>query len=384
VKSRDPFASRSAIGALTYVTAYAWITFIFLPVLVDNFVHELGLSVERAGLVSSGEIAAVALAAILSAASIHRRDKRAMCVWGSILVIVGNILSALVSDWVMLAVSRLVVGSGLGLTVSAVTALPALSERKEKLYAFGQFGVCALASVLIFSVSPVAELWGYRGVYYLEIASSVITIAASAALPRGISTRDTIHTASTPVSGAVIGILAAAVVFYAVQTGLWALAGQAGALIGLSTSEVNQYLGISAIVGMGGPLIAIVLDARIGLLKPLLFGFASQAVLGLLLYVGAGRGGFIVGVAFLTASAFFATPYILAVAAGLDKLGRVASAAGAMMNFGAIGGPFFAAALGEHYGYPSVAYGSAVLLAAGFAMTLRPTRIVDAQARASA
>jgi predicted MFS family arabinose efflux permease len=377
----DIFARRAAIGALTFMTAYAWMTFIFLPILLDNFVRDLGLSVERAGLVSSGELAAVALVAMISAATIHRRDKRSLCIAGALLVIGGNVLSALVSDWMTLAISRIVVGSGLGLVVSAVTALPALSEQTEKLYAYGQFGVCVLAAILIFSVPSVAQSFGYRGVYYLEIAMSSVSIACALALPAGVRVLETERALTMPINGPVVSTLVAAILFYCVQTGLWALAGQAGTRIGLSAATVDRWLAISGIVGIGGPLIAIALGARIGLLRPLLLGFGSQAVLGLVLYATTASAGFVLSTALLTGSAMFGTAYILAVAARLDSLGRVASAAGAIMNFGAIGGPFFAATLGQHYGYSAVGYGSALGLAAGFAVILWPTKIVDEQMR---
>jgi predicted MFS family arabinose efflux permease len=377
MSSTELFARKSAIAALTFLTSYAWMTFIFLPILVDAYVRELGLSVAHAGLVSSGELVAVSIAALASSGTIHRRDKRLLCVYGALLVICGNLMSAAVAGWTILGVSRIIVGAGLGLVVSAVTALPAMSARKEKLYAYGLFGVCVLAALLIFCVPPVTERVGYRGVYYLEIIMSVITLVMSMYLPHGIDRTEVSEAGRTmPFNLPIFCSLASAAIFNGAQAGLWAMAGQAGSLRGLSVAVVDHFLAISAFVGIAGALLAIVLHERVGLLKPLFLGYSSQAALGVILYVSSGFMGFTGSVIFLTASQMFATPYILAVAARLDGRGRVASAAGAMLNFGASAGPTFAAAVTSAYGYPWLGYASTVLLAAGFAIIWWPTRIV--------
>jgi MFS family permease len=381
----DPFQVGSrAVVLFAVVTAYAWLSFIFLPLLIDTYVASFHLSAKSAGVVGGSELGALTLAALISSVTVHKHDKRVLCSLGALIVIFGNLFSIATKSWELLGLSRLVVGAGLGMVVSATNALPALSERSERLYAYGQLALCVLGSLLIFSVPPIVARAGYQGIFYLEIAISAVAIVCSAGLPAGIVVRGRPSGVQLPVNAAVIRSLAGAALFYGVQTALWAFSGQAGAMVGLSADAIDNFIGASAIIGAGGALLAIALGTRAGLLWPLIIGFGSQAILGVLLYSAFGAASFAVAMMLITASCVFTTPYILAVAARLDNLGRVASATGAFMNFGAAFGPVLAGSAAARVGYGWMACGSAILLAGGLAIVLRPARLVDGAREAGA
>lgn len=380
--SDDPFSGDAiAVGSLAVVTAFAWLSFIFLPALIDNYVRGYGFTEMRAGLLASIEVGSLTLAALLTAPSVNRRDKRLLCIVGAVAVLLGNALSLLSSGWGFIGVSRLIVGGGLGLVVCATSALPALSQRSERLYALGQFALCMFGSLLIFAVPPLVSRLGIHAVFWLEIAASIVALLGSAGLPAGIRREGPIRAqGSMPLNTSVVRALAAASLFYVVQTALWAFAGQAGQHAGLDDSSVDYYLGASAMCGLLGATLALVLGARLGTYRPLALGFLSQALFGLALYACPRRVVFIPAVLLITVSSVFVTPYLMATAARLDPLGRVASAAGAFLNLGATVGPVAAGLAASRLGYAWIGYASVACLLFGFVLIGRPARQVDAMA----
>ena len=81
----DPFVGRiGAVGALTLVTVFAWLSFIFLPVLVDLYIHTYGFSQAGAGTLAGIEVGALTVVALALSSSVHRRDKRVLCIAAAI------------------------------------------------------------------------------------------------------------------------------------------------------------------------------------------------------------------------------------------------------------------------------------------------------------
>jgi predicted MFS family arabinose efflux permease len=378
-KSDDPFAGDGrAVLSLVVVTAFAWLSFIFLPALIDNYVRGYGFSATRAGVLASIEVGSLTIMALLVTPSVNRRDKRILCAVGAIAVLFGNVLSLVSNQWESIGVSRLIVGGGLGLVVSATSALPALSRRSERLYALGQFALCAFGGLLIFAVPPLVDRLGIHAIFWLEIAVSVIALVGTVRLPAGIRVEERrASNGPVPLNTDVIRALAAAGLYYVVQTALWAFAGQAGQHAGLNESSVDFYLGASAMCGILGATIALGLGTRLGIYRPLAFGFLSQALFGLVLYTGSRQATFIPAVLLITVSSVFVTPYLLATAARLDELGRAASAAGAILNLGATVGPVAAGLTASRLGYAWIGYASVVCLGIGFALITRPAHHVD-------
>ncbi len=375
--TEDVFLGRTgAIASLTLLTVFAWLGFIFLPVLVDLYIRSYRLSQAEAGVLAGIEVGTLAMVALALSGAIHRRNKRLLCIAGASLVIIGNSCSLFASAPYGMGSSRMVVGAGLGLAVSATNALPALSRKSEFLYALGQFALCIVGSLLIFVVPLALERAGPAGIFGLEISMGVLALLASAGLPEGISATREKSSGRMWMDVATFRVLAGAWVFYLVQTALWAFAGQAGERAGLDAFDVNLYLAASAMAGVGGAALAMSLGTRTGILWPIVLGFLAQATFGLLLYLGPTRSIYIPAVLMITFSSVFVTPYLLALAADLDVTGRVASAAGAFMNFGAMVGPVVAGALTVRFGYGCIGYLSAVLLAGGLAVIIGPAQRV--------
>ena len=376
IDTDDPFVGRmGAVGALTLVTVFAWLSFIFLPVLVDLYIHTYGFSQAGAGTLAGIEVGALTVVALALSSSVHRRDKRVLCIAAALLVGAGNGCSLVVSGPFALGFARTLVGAGLGLAVASVNALPALARKSEFLYALGQLALCVVGSLLIFGVPVAVAHAGPAGIFWLEIGMAAAALLVAPALPAGVSNRAAAAPARLHVGTNGRRALGAACLFYIVQTSLWAFAGQAGERAGLAAERVDFYLAASAMCGVGGAGLAMLLGMRRGMLAPLVCGFLAQAVFGLLLYVGRGAVVFVPSVLLITFSSVFVTPYLLALAAELDPLGRLASAAGAFMNLGATVGPIAAGVIAARFGNAWIGYLSALLLVGGLAVVAGPARV---------
>jgi predicted MFS family arabinose efflux permease len=362
----DPFSGKpAAVCALVLVTVFAWLSFIFLPVLVDQYVTSYHLSELVAGSLVGLEVGALTVVTLVVSRDVQARDKRRLCGLGAMLTMAGSCLSIASRGWLPLALSRVIVGSGLGLAIAATNALPALSPKSEKLYALGQLGLCVFGGLLIFAVPVAMGVAGITGVYWLEIAAALIALLVTLWIPRGVMRSEGRTNTGWRTDAVALRAVGGACAFYIVQTALWAFAGRAGASIGVPAAAIATYLGASALCGVGGAVLATYLGTRIGVMTPLVLGFCSQAVFGLMLYTGRTIGQFAAAVLLITFSSVFVTPYLLTVAARLDPLGRVASAAAGLMNFGATVGPMAAGVAAARVGLPWIGFGSAALLVVG-------------------
>ena len=62
----DPFEGRaSAVAAFAIVTVFAWLSFIFLPVLIDLYIHGYMLGSGMAGALTASEVGSLTLTTLL-------------------------------------------------------------------------------------------------------------------------------------------------------------------------------------------------------------------------------------------------------------------------------------------------------------------------------
>lgn len=369
----DPFSGRpGSYFSLVILTAVGWLTLIFMPILIDGYVTGFKFSETSAGILTAVEVGSLALVAFFVGGSVHRMNKRLVCQSGALMVVIGSVASWLVGDIISMTFARVWTGAGLGLIVAATNALPALSQRAELLYSLSQVGIGLLGSILIYAAPPILSIYGAHGVFGIEGCVALIGFACAIWLPSGVMQHSQQARTRIPFSIDVVFALSATLIFYTVQTAIWAFAERVGSNIGLPSAFIDRYLAYSAILGIGGALTAVFLSLRAGLLIPLSLGFLTQATFGVVLYTGSSKASFISGVLLVTFSSVFVTPYILALLAKLDGFGRLAALGGALINLGATLGPVLAAFASARGGYPAVGYGSAVLLLVGVPLILFP------------
>ena len=81
-----------------------------MPFFVGGLISELGFSQAQANLISSAEIAGMALSSLLGAAWIGRFNWRKIAMFGLLAVLVGNLLSCYGDDFQILVATRFITG----------------------------------------------------------------------------------------------------------------------------------------------------------------------------------------------------------------------------------------------------------------------------------
>lgn len=376
--SSDPFEGRRwAVPALMVLTVISWLSVILLPLLITAYIEAYGLSAPVAGALSTAEIGALSVAALLVSPRIHRMDKRSLCLIGCVAVVVGNVLSCTVSSLWPLVASRIIVGVGQGVIVAAINALPAQSQNSQRLYALSQVGLGLGAGVLIFAAPLALARSAALGVFWVEIFAGVVAFVCAVALPSGIDRgAHTVSTGRFPVSWPIIGAFLSTMLFFIAQTAAWAFADRVGTDRGLTSEALNSYLGVSVLIGVVGSSTATWLGNRLGILLPLIVGFVAVAGLCVAMYSIPSEAAFIAGVLLINVFIVFVSPYIFTVLAELDSHGRVASAGGAFTNFGNTIAPTLSGLTAAYVGYSAIGYAAALCLIAGLMCALPAANVV--------
>lgn len=348
------------------LTAFSWLSVTLLPLLITAYVKAYGLSEPVAGTLSTVEIGALSLAAFIVSPRIHRLDKRVLCLIGSLAVGLGNVASCSFSSLWPLVASRVLVGVGQGIIVAGTNALPAQSRNGQRLYALAQVGLGLGASILIFASPLALSRSPALGVFYVEIAASIVAFVCAFALPAGVTElHERAATGKFPINAAVIGSFSSTMLFFVAQTAAWAFADRVGADRGISADMLNTYLGLSVLIGVAGSSTATWLGNRAGVHVPLIIGFVAVAILCIALYSVPSKSAFIGGILLINVFIVFVSPYIFTVMAELDAYGRVASAGGAFTNLGNTIAPLLAGVTAAYIGYTAIGWASAACMVVG-------------------
>jgi predicted MFS family arabinose efflux permease len=368
-ESSDPFLGKPwAIASLAYVTAYGWFAVTVLPLQIFEYIGAYHLEEWSAAVLAAIEVIALAITALAVTPSIAFRNKRAMCAGGCIATTVANLLSLLPMPWYVLLVTRIIAGAGFGVVVASTNALPVLSRQSAHLFALGQLALC-LFNALIFFLLPLAiEPFGLHGLFLFEAGTALVTAAVSMGLPKGLLVRSSRRLQSMPRNGKVIGALASTFLYFHAEILLWSFAVQSGAAHGLKASEVDSALAWGSGIGTFGALAAVFIGLRWKLKAPLVIGYSVTGLLGLFMYLPGSQRAFTLAVLAICFFIVYVTPYILEVLAQLDAEGRVASAGGALINFGSGFAPLMAGGLAHEFGYASIGYLSFGLFVVGLVL----------------
>ncbi len=276
---------------------------------------------------------------------------------GAFIAIMAHTLSALVSGIPLLITMRLMAGIGGGLLLATGNAAIARANNPDRFAATILFATGATA-VLVFNIMPVfIERWQLAGAFGFEALFILLMLPFMRFLPTAskVSTSD-----SEQAGGGIPKIYAFAFVlvvglYFARDNAMWAFCLQIGLRTGLSNQEVSTILGISALLGLAGAVLAAIIGVRFGRLLPMLIGLILNTVLSILITQTDHPTVFIVCVLGFNVVVFFTVPYFFGMAAALDPKGRLLAVCGGSLTLGGASGPMIGGFLIERYGYFSLA-----------------------------
>lgn len=162
--------------ALAAAIFISWQGVMAVPIQIGSLIRGLGFSEQRSSFLGTLEITTMALVPILLALRIGRWSKPHVAIFGAVLVIAGQALSSVATNFPLLAGCRLAVGAGAGFIYGAACAAIAGHPRGDQMLAWGiALGQTALAAMLV--TLPFTAQFGQQSGVFLALAVLALAFA---------------------------------------------------------------------------------------------------------------------------------------------------------------------------------------------------------------
>ncbi len=344
------FAFSQGIGLLLY-----WA----LPLVAGSLMTGLGLSTTEVGMIGTVEGLGLFISSLLLANFVDRGYRKRVAILSVAVVVIANLISGLISmSFIALVIMRFITGLGAGLALAVGNATIANARDTEKFSGHMTVMLVAFMVVIMPILSRVSDSFGYQGIF-IALAGTVLIGALSIFfLPDGPD-QSLAHDSETDSSKSIglfsalaIAILMIALMFGARGTLPWLVAEQLGTDAGMSLPEVGNLFSLMYAVSILGPGTLLFLAGVASARTILFWSLAIAGFFNWLFTVSAGNTmQFSVGIVAWATIYFMAFAQINAVAALMDRKGRLASAVGSAFIAGVTIAPFVGGYLVDHGGY---------------------------------
>jgi predicted MFS family arabinose efflux permease len=369
IEEPDPADSSTSTRLILAVTA-TWIvsqlSYYAQPQLLEPIKTRFGQGDEAVGWMYGSELLAFALTALLAAGPLSRLPRLRVAMFGGLMLALANLASGFVAlddsgSFAALQWLRILAGMGGGVLGAAGTASAASSANPQRVYAIVTF-----ASFLLIAAEPpllpwVVTPWGASGGFFALAATNVLLLPLFGWLlpPRKSDTEDEgsiwASILRAPNRALALAAMAALFIYETGQGGVFMFVAEIGERSGLDEQAVGNVLGGTALAGLMGAAIAAWLGDRIGYRTAIVVGIALNAVAACVLSLSENSTLYLVGNLFWNSAYYFVTPYLMAVMAKLDDLGRWVVAVDAIWWLGDAAGPPIGGMIVERSGYDSLA-----------------------------
>jgi MFS family permease len=375
LKQAQPASWSTLLAAFSASYGVGALGFIALPFALGATIDGMGISTTQAGLLGTIEFAFIMLASFAISPFIARVPRRWVALAGILVAIILNVVCATVHplDYNTALVLRALIGAGCGITMAAGNATVANADDPERLSAHMSAGYVLLMMITCLIFPWAAERWGYQGVYLAEAGVMLSLCPFLMRLPQNAP-----KVVEKPKHGNVKGnmnviaagaILLAMLVFATRDMSGWTFVERIGVNSGYTLHQVGQLLSFQAALGIAGPLLAAFLGSRKGLSIPIVLGIiAAGAPYYIMLVAPGSKIAFTIAALFLGGTYFFAQAYLIALAAELDRKGRIVAAAGGFVSGGSAIGPVLGAYLIDNFGYTGTSWASLLMVVATVAL----------------
>ncbi len=356
-----------------------YLVLLFLPVYLEVIGSHLSLNEQQIGWLASTDSVGLALATLLFSIFIKRLNFRKVVLTGVIITVIGNLLSALTQDFLLLCLVRSVTGFGEGLIVAVGISSIGMTSKPNRWFGFYTAAIVAVQALGLLVVPIIYDHLSFSGVFISMAVFYLIPLVVMKILP---SKSDDYHLnkgdefptfkqSKRLFNLALLGLL----FFYMSIGGVWTYISFMGTNAGLTLTFVSRALALTMIAGLVGALIfAIIgkLAKKIGLL------FFSLLAMSLSLW---GVNSEITETRYLVALCVFsffwsiAGARLFAVISDVDHSGKYISAAQTVVGVGYIFGPILASTLVSGISYTNVILMGSVLFSLCFIFILPLARL---------
>ena len=339
-----------------------------LPFLISAIINDLQFNEAEAGLLMSAEFGFTMLASLVIAPFMGKAPRRTLAIGGTLLAIVANIVSAHMTDIYALGATRCVAGIGAGLALACGNACVSSAKQPDRVAGHMNILSVLLMVVVMLGYAKVMALYGLSGLYYAMAVTMAVMLFAIPLMEARASAPQQISHASHSGGNVLLSLPAicmmlAMFVFQARDTMGWAFVERIGIMVGYSGEEVGALLSLQSFVGLIGPFLAAAIGKRLGLSTPVILAILLSGATSLCYVLGEqSKTMYTIGVMTICTTYFYALSYLTALAAELDREGRVVAASSSFLSLGLAVGPAISGGLISIGGFTMAAWGIAATI----------------------
>ena len=296
-----------------------------MPFFVGGLISELGFTQAQANLISSAEIAGMALSSLLGAAWIGRFNWRHVALFALFAVLAGNLLSFYVENFQVLVATRFITGLvGHGTAFALGVAAIGNTSQPDRNFGFTIASQVAMGALTALIVPKTIAIYGIAG---MCAPAAILAVVAMAFIPR-LATSGHAQTPDSNQSkrtGILILPLLGLLVMIIWQMGVGPFFNNLvpyGISIQLDPSDIGTALFLSTGLSIIGPLTASALANKINRKVPVCIALTVQLLIILSFQGDITWIGFTVRAILFQTAWNFTGPFLMGMIANLDESGR--------------------------------------------------------------
>ena len=296
-----------------------------MPFFVGGLISELGFSQAQANLISSAEIAGMALSSLLGAVWIGRFNWRHIAMFGLVAVLGGNLLSCYVDNFQLLVATRFITGLlGHGTAFALGIAAIGRTSQPDRNFGFTIASQVVMGALTALIVPKTIAIYGIAG---MCAPAAILAVVAMVFMPR-LATSGHAQSPDTDQSkktGILILPLLGLLVMIIWQMGVGPFFNNLvpyGISIELDPSDIGTALFLSTGLSIIGPLTASALANKINRNIPVCIALTIQFLVILSFQGDITWIGFTIRAILFQTAWNFSGPFLMGMIANLDESGR--------------------------------------------------------------
>ncbi|MEH6596218.1 MAG: MFS transporter [Colwellia polaris] len=335
-----------------------YLVLLFLPVYLEVVGISLALTEQQIGWLASTDSIGLAIATFVFSIYIKRVNFRKALIVGVVITVIGNLISALVTDFLLLCIIRSLTGVGEGIIVAVGISAIGMTSNPNRWFGFYTAAIVVVQALGLVLVPIIYNSMLLSGVFVAMAVFYTLPLIVIKLLPRKSDDYKSTEGAITNLSKQPNNLLNLALLsllfFYMSIGGVWTYVSIMGTSSGLTLSFVSQALSLAMIAGLAGALFfALIGDMgkNIGLL------FISILVMTLSIWVldkGLTNTRYLIAMCVFSFFWSIVGARLFAVISDVDHSGKYISAAQTVVGVGYILGPILASTLVKGIGYTDI------------------------------
>jgi len=322
---------------------FAGALFIFItPAMLALIAGQSGMDDAHLGYVAAWDINAMGAGMAASTFLLVRWNWRRAVILALALIMLGNIATAAVHDYGMIAAASCVAGLGQGLAVGFSFAALGRASNPDRAFSIYLVVGAVLGAGLLYGLPILQTEFAPATIFLANAVLTVLVGLSLPAFPNGQCDEDEVTGGGINWRVAITALGAVALVFFAIGA-VWSYAERIGAASQLSTTVIARGLSVGTLAGVVGAGLAGILPQRLGRLIPLLLG-SLCIIVGFQMLVGrVGPIAYLVSIVLILFGWNFVQPLLSGMCCDADGRGRIVCAMAAIQTFGMGLGPAVAA-----------------------------------------